>query len=571
MAQSDLRRAHRPGAQSVGALWWAWSALLAAGLPALACSSGSQGRQGTGGYDVVVDPYQTSPLVAVVNLRGVRPGDVKRIQVVVTGRDGGADFVKDYLPTDAELVDNLDTSDLTFPEAGFHVPVYGLYADQKNDVRIHVDRAHDGPLDLTLPIETPLATPSEDVWVPRITVNTAVPEQMEAGWTVAELNSEPNPAPPIVFVNWTRYIAFDEHGAIRWALRLDDLPKGETFTLRRSIDGNFLTGSLDTLVEVTKLGRVTRTSKLTDHTLNHEILQIGSPDNVEGVADGTTSASFGNLLVLASKNGAPTVQDRILELDAPTGTILHEWDLAQVFDPTRTTFVDPEQWAPGAGDWLHDNGLAYSAADESIIVSGRHQGVAKIRRDGSLVWLLAPHKGWNDPQSQRLLTAVDASGTAYDDSVQLGDAAAGDPSVPDFDWPFGQHSPALLRNGDLLLFDNGVSRHFGPPYASYSRAVIYHIDEAAMTIRQMGQLVLTRRESSYFVSDTCQLPATGNIFIQPGGSATNPAVAKEYTVTVAADGTVSFDTLVFGAALDMSWADPSRLYVYSYRGHRWSS
>jgi len=196
--------------------------------------------------------------------------------------------------------------------------------------------------------------------------------------------------------------------------------------------------------------------------------------------------------------------------------------------------------------------------------------VAKIRRDGSLVWLLAPHKGWNDPQSQRLLTAVDASGTAYGDSVQLGDAAAGDPSVPDFDWPFGQHSPTLLRDGDLLLFDNGVSRHFGPPYASYSRAVIYHIDEAAMTIRQMGQLVLTRRESSYFVSDTCQLPATGNIFIQPGGSATNPAVAKEYTVTVAADGTVSFDTLVFGAALDMSWADPSRLYVYSYRGHRWS-
>jgi arylsulfate sulfotransferase len=386
---------------------------------------------------------------------------------------------------------------------------------------------------------------------------------------VAELNIEPNPGPPVVFVEWTRSIAFDERGAIRWALRFDALPKGETFTLRRSLTGNFLTGSLDTLIEVTKLGRITRTTRLTEHTLNHEILQIGSKDTCEGVSDGTSSEYLGNLLVLASKNGAPTVQDRILEVDAETGTLAHEWDLAQVFDPTRTTFVDPEEWAPGVGDWLHDNGLAYSAVDESLIVSGRHQGVAKIRRDGSLVWLLAPHEGWNEPQLGKLLTAVNASGTPYDDTVQLGDAAAGASTAPEFDWPFGQHSPALLPNGDLLLFDNGVSRHFGSPYASYSRAVIYRIDESAMTVRQMGQVILTTRESSYFVSNTYQAPMTGNLLIHPGGSSSKPAVAKELATHVADDGTVSFDTVVFDAALDLSWADPSRWYAYSYRGHRW--
>ena len=572
-------------------------AVAAAGLCAPACgsSSGPQKRSGTGGvsqsggqgtggsaagtggaasgeddgYDVVIDPYGTNPLAAVVNLHGVAANDVQAITVVVVGQQGGSDFTKSYLASDRDLTDNLGTSSVAFPSAGYHVPVYGLYADRSSDVRIHVQRIAHDPVDLALQIDAPLSKPDEDVWVPKITINTALPQQMEPGWTVAELNIETLPSPPIVFVEWTRYIAFDERGAIRWALRLDDLPKGETFTLRRSISGNFLTGSLDTVVEVTKLGRITRTMKLSDHTLNHEILQIGSQDNGEGVADGTGSAYFGHVLVLASKDGASTVQDRILELDLDAGAVLEEWDLAQVFDPTRTTFVDPEQWAPGAGDWLHDNGLAYSAADESIIVSGRHQGVAKIRRDGSLVWLLAPHKGWNPPQSAKLLTAVDASGTPYGQSVQLGDAAAGDAAAPDFDWPFGQHSPALLRNGDLLLFDNGVSRHFGPTYASYSRAVVYRIDEASLTIRQVGQYALSKRESSYFVSDTCQLPATGNVFIQPGGSATNPAVAKELTSHVADDGTVSFDTLVFDAALDMSWADPSRWYVYSYRGHRW--
>jgi hypothetical protein len=46
-------------------------------------------------------------------------------------------------------------------------------------------------------------------------------------------------------------------------------------------------------------------------------------------------------------------------------------------------------------------------------------------------------------------------------------------------------------------------------------------------------------------------------------------VAKEFATHVADDGTFSFDTLVFDAALDLSFADPSRWYAYSYRGHRW--
>jgi len=556
------------GSAVAGAAGGAGSSAATAGMGGMAGIGGATVADGAT-YDLLVNPYHTNPLVAVINLRGTDATKVERFEVVVTGQDGASAFVKTYLPTDAELLSNLDTSDLDFPEAGYHVPVYGLYADHSNTVRIHVERIGAAPLDLTLSIETPLSELDEDIWVPRIAVNTAVPEQMEPGWTVAEISIEPVPSPPIVFVEWTRYIAFDERGAIRWALRFDELPKGETFTLRRSTNGNFLTGSLDTLIEVTKLGRVTRTSMLSAHTLNHEILQIGSADHSEGAAE-VKSKYAGNLLVLASKNGASTVQDHVLELALESGAVLNDWDLAQVLDPTRTTFVDPEEWAPGAGDWLHDNGLAYSAADESIIVSGRHQGVAKIRRDGSLVWLLSPHKGWQEPQLAKLLDAVNASGEPYDDAVQLGDSAAGDATAPEFDWPFGQHSPALLPNGDLLLFDNGVSRHFGSPYASYSRAVIYRIDESKKTVRQMGQFILSKRESSYFVSNTTPLPATGNIFIQPGGSASNPAVAKELATDVADDGTVSFGAVVFDASLDLSWADSSRWYVYSYRGHRWT-
>ena len=91
-----------------------------------------------------------------------------------------------------------------------------------------------------------------------------------------------------------------------------------------------------------------------------------------------------------------------------------------------------------------------------------------------------------------------------------------------------------------------------------------------MTVRQLGQFDLTKRESSFYVSNTHRLPMTGNVFIQPGGSASSPAVAKELATHTDDDGVVFFDTVVFDAALDLSWADTSRWYVYSYRGHRWT-
>jgi arylsulfate sulfotransferase len=522
------------------------------------------------GYDVKVDPYGASPLVAVVNLHGIEASEVQRVEVVVSGQQGAPDFQRTYAPTDPDFVNQLDTSDLAFPEAGFHVPVLGLYADRENAVRILVERLDGERIALSLKITTSLSKPDETPWVPSIEVKTAVADLMEPGWTVAEISIEPNPNPPIVFVDWTRTLAYDERGAIRWALRLDTLPKGEAFTLRRSVTGNLLTGSFDTIVEATKMGRVLHSFKLPGYTLNHEIVQIGSQDNCEGASGATSNAHFGNLLVLASKNGASTIQDHILELDSHTGELLNAWDLSQVFDPTRRTYIAAEGWDISEnGDWFHDNGLAYSKADEALIVSGRHQGVAKIRRDGTLVWLLAPHKGWNSPQSQKLLTAVSASGAPYADSVQLGNQAAGGATNPEFDWPFGQHSPALLPNGDLLIFDNGASRHFKGYCGSFSRAVIYRIDEAAMTVRQIGQFILSKAESSCYCSNTHQLAATGNIIVQPAMTSSNKANVKEVTTQVAADGTMSFDKVVFDATIDMNVIDTNRWYVYSFRGHRW--
>jgi hypothetical protein len=154
--------------------------------------------------------------------------------------------------------------------------------------------------------------------------------------------------------------------------------------------------------------------------------------------------------------------------------------------------------------------------------------------------------------------------------VQLGNQAAGTATTPEFDWPYGQHSPALLPNGDLMLFDNGASRHFKGYCGSFSRAVIYRIDEAAMTVRQIGQFILSKAESSCYCSNTQQLPTTGNIIVQPAMANGNTANVKEVTTQLGADGTIAFDKVVFDASINMNVIDTSRWYVYSYRGHRWA-
>lgn len=540
------------------------------GITGSGASSGSGGETNApDDYEVLVNPYGNAALVAVVNVPGLQAGDVATVAVVVSGRNGAPDLAREYVPTDSSFVDQLDSSDLMFDQAGLHVPVLGLYADVESSVSILIDLLDGSQLDLTVPIETQLTDPSEEPWVPSVRIDAADPDQMEPGWTVAEISIEPNPAPPVVIVNWTRTVAYDERGALRWALSLD-LPAGETFTTTRSVAGNFLTGSFDTIVEVTKLGRVIHSLQVSGYSLHHEILQIGSDD--AGHASSATSAHVGSLLVLASKEGASTIQDHILELDPGTGEVLEDWDLATVLDTTRTTYVDPEQWAPGAGDWLHANGLAYSSIDESIIVSGRHQGVAKIDREGNLIWLLAPHEGWLEPQAEKLLTAVDAGLNPYEAAVQLGSEPAGNAASPEFGWPFGQHSPVLLPSGDLLLFDNGSSRHFGPVCGGFSRAVVYRIDEVELTVRQLGQFILSPAQSSCFVSSAHWLSGTGNLFVQPGGqyfdTGSNTAVAKEVATQVAADGTVTFGAVVFDATLDMN-VIPANYFAYSYRGHRW--
>ncbi len=131
-----------------------------------------------------------------------------------------------------------------------------------------------------------------------------------------------------------------------------------------------------------------------------------------------------------------SIRDHIIEVNE-AGDVLDFWDLNQILDPYRGDLLEtlgkaaiqlpegvqkqherlanelaegdlPFGDTPGVGtgrNWAHVNAIDYDADDDSIIVSARHQGVAKIGRDKQVKWILASPQGWPETDTQFIYSA----------------------------------------------------------------------------------------------------------------------------------------------------------------------
>jgi hypothetical protein len=211
---------------------------------------------------------------------------------------------------------------------------------------------------------------------------------------------------------------------------------------------------------------------------------------------------------------ADVIGDIIFEM-APDGSILRQFKLFDLIDPMRigydslgTSFyqhVYEKVLKTPAKDWSHTNSVFYDVKTDSAILSTRHLDfVYKLDlKTGKLVWILGNHDGWSEREKPLLLTPI------------------GD----NFKWQYHQHAAKLTPQGTILLFDNGNyrARPGQPrqaPLESYSRAVEFKVDEAAMTVEQVwtyGDEEGTERFHSPFICDVDWLPQTGNVLITDGG------------------------------------------------------
>ncbi|HBX66063.1 MAG TPA: aryl-sulfate sulfotransferase, partial [Balneolaceae bacterium] len=243
-----------------------------------------------------------------------------------------------------------------------------------------------------------------------------------------------------------------------------------------------------------------------ENNMHHEVIKLPNGNYVVAVS---------RVGITMIKNGEEieSVEDYIIEVD-PSGNIVTEWDMAEILDVNRTDLTD------GGVDWFHMNAIWHDETDNTLIISGRNQGVVKVNWQNELQWILSPHKGWGKAgryektaeTSPFLLTAVDDAGTPYSDEIQQGTAESNE-----FSWTWGQHAPLVLPNGNIFIFDNGFNRNFGSA-SNYSMGTEYEVNEDDMTIKQVWSYGKSRQDAFYssIISDVDYLPETQNRLIMPG-------------------------------------------------------
>ncbi len=421
----------------------------------------------------------------------------------------------------------------SFPTASrkHEIPVLGLYPGTENEVGISLTTKDGTTYQGTEVIKT-IDLPAT---FPDIKVSTLDRSAMEPGFHLIDLLIGKQGK----FLPYT--LMFDDQGVVRWFMDLSE--NGQiTYTPHRIKNGNWLYLNWVNILEVDDLGRTVKEEQLWDIAGNHEVLELPNGNLLMG---GSAKDSY----VVRNGEQVATRFDHAVVWDRKNNRPGKKWDMRQVLDVSRAIFP-PDYGMDPATDWFHVNSITVDPEDKSLLISGRNQGVAKVDQDNQLQWILAPQVGWKNagydqqgaPTSPYLLTAIDQQGNPYPSEIQEGRASA-----DDFDWPMGQHALSVLPNGNLLLFDNGLRRHFAPDL-SYSKAVEFEIDEEAMTMRQVWQYGKERGKemSSPITSDVDALPQTGNRLITSGNvrGSGKPGHAKMVEVTYP-DNKVVFEADIF--------------------------
>ncbi|MGB3800964.1 MAG: aryl-sulfate sulfotransferase, partial [Lewinella sp.] len=434
------------------------------------------------------------------------------------------------------------------------LPILGLYPNRLNTVTLEMETASGTVFHDTLTVETPPLPAT----FPRIVVTQSDRDRMEPGMHLIDLLLANNGT----FLPYT--VMFDDAGTVRWYM---DMSENEqiTYTPYRLENGNWLYLNWIDLLEVDDLGRTVSQEQMYKVAGNHEVVEMTDGRLLMG---GSGADSY----VLRNGQKVPTRFDHVVTWDREKKQPGHSWDLREVLDVGRQVFPADYGMDP-ATDWFHVNSV-FPTSDGGVIVSGRNQGVVRVDEDNSPRWILAPHRQWGragfdgtgEVTSGYLLTAVDSTGNPYPREVQNGSL-----SPPDFDWPMGQHSVSLLENGNLLLFDNGLRRNFGPQ-GSYSRAVEYEIDEEAKTVRQVWQYGKELGLDMYspITSDIDVLPQTGNRLITSGNirRTDGAAHAKLLEITHPGNETVFEADIYFEDALGTGAATWAQFDIV-FRGERY--
>jgi hypothetical protein len=305
------------------------------------------GNYTEGKFLVVLNPYLLSPLSALVLFQTETP---YRIKAEVKGK------IQD------EAIGSTDVSGMTELSTKHRVPVLGLYADEKNEVRLHfIDEKGKTCKIVPFFIETD-----------------ALPDALQDMVKIKKHETVSALGLTFVYGGDTRFpYAFDRSGAVRFFIERQPKPYGLHFLS----NGHFLFAEKNILMpsfsnphssqvlEMDMLGRVHRIYNV-ENGLHHDAGEMTPGGNL--IAAGST---------LEHSN-----EDMVMELDRKTGKVVKQVKLAEIFDKTYQDGID----------WVHLNTVSYDEKTDSVLICCRNiHTVARIDwKTGKLKWMLCNPKFW---------------------------------------------------------------------------------------------------------------------------------------------------------------------------------
>lgn len=476
--------------------------------------------------EVVVNPYEIAPLTAIIRNGGYVIKDAK---VTVEPKKGGVPI--SYKVSKRNLLTH----------GG--VPVFGLYADYVNSVKVEYTRIFNGKeekfTDTYKIYASPIYTEAQGLTnqksaLPKVKPVKVDPKFKDRLYLVNNAADLAAKGARMVWNNpmggaleWSFYPQngiVDTTGEYRWYLLPqgiydvgDPYKSGDMMGFRQNADGSFTWGYGQRYVKYDLMGR--------------EIFNRRLPMNYIDFSHALDVAQNGNyFLRVASSNvklpngqNVRTVRDVIAEVNAD-GYVVDEFRLFDILDPYRSDVIkaldqgavclnidaskagktlseddikklnESNNYGDIAGtgvgrNWAHVNSVDYDPSDDSIIISSRHQSAAiKIGRDKKVKWIMGAPRGWKGEFAKKVLTPVDKNGKP----LPCTDATC----EGGFDWTWTQHTAWRIDSKSkpgivyLSVFDNGDARGMEQPAIpsmKYSRAVIYKIDEKKMTVEQIWE------------------------------------------------------------------------------------
>lgn len=384
--------------------------------------------------NIILDPYHASPLTALVLFE-----TETKVPVTVTifGKDSNTTYTHTFDSTTKH-----------------YLPIYGLYADQKNKVLIEYQENNK-----TIQKEITIQTEK-------------LPNDLPLPTSVQQDRSKLGTELYFYTPSTKGYsVAYDVNGDVRWYLSnyaLWDntrLKNGHMLvsTERLLYNPYYMTG----LYEIDLLGKI-----YTEYSLkggyHHDYFELPN----------------GNLLVASNDfdNNKGTVEDYIVELNRKTGKIEKIFDLKDIL---KMDDAKSENWSEY--DWFHNNSVWYDEKTNSITLSGRHQDVIiNIDYDTKqLNWMIGDSTNWSEEYQKYFFHPIG-----------------------DLEWQWSQHAAMITPEGYVFVFDNGNNKsknkeEYVDASHSYSRGVLYKIDSKNMTIEQIWQYGKERGSSFYspYISD----------------------------------------------------------------------